>query len=68
MSRLSISSSFLDYCHLRCSLDGILLNLGPGREDLRMNDRTRVLVVTTHSSAEATAGARVFTDRLRKPR
>ena len=27
MSRLSISSSFLVYCHLRCSLDGILLNL-----------------------------------------
>ena len=27
MSRLLISCSFLVYCHLRCSLDGILLNL-----------------------------------------
>ena len=27
MSRLSISYSFLVYCHLRCSLDGNLLNL-----------------------------------------
>ena len=25
MSRLSIRSSFLDYCHLRCSLDGNLI-------------------------------------------
>ena len=25
MSRLSISSSFLVYCHLRCSLDGNLV-------------------------------------------
>ena len=26
MSRLAISYSFLVYCHLKCSLDGILLN------------------------------------------
>ena len=31
MSRLSISSSFLVYCHPRCSLDGILLNLVKSR-------------------------------------
>ena len=30
MSRLSISYSFLVYCHLRCSLDGNLLNLVKG--------------------------------------
>ena len=35
MSRLSISSSFLVYCHLRCSLDGILLNLVKNIETCR---------------------------------
>ena len=47
MSRLSISSSFLVYCHLRCSLDGnlvkILLNLvnHPLVEDIVYNFNRR---------------------------
>ena len=36
MSRLSISSSFLVYCHLRCSLDGNLVKYA--RVTLRWKD------------------------------
>ena len=53
MSRLSISSSFLVYCHLRYSLDGILLNLVKlllnGRPDQNCKIRNKKVVLKTDS-------------------
>ena len=49
MSRLSISSSFLVYCHLRCSLDGNLVKILFKKNLCTDQSRTETGVPSLHS-------------------
>ena len=61
MNRLSISSSFLVYCHLRCSLDGnlvkFLLNLVKGDESCVFKPGNRSIIIRHNAVVKDESGA-----------